>query len=91
MRLSSKILSIILSLFLGIAWGGVLVSASLAIFLNQGESLLSIIFDVILWSSPSLFFVLIIEYLINGFERTEEIKKQSIYLKSILEQLEKKS
>jgi len=88
MRLSSKILSIILSLFLGIAWGGVLVSASLAIFLNQGEGILSLILDVILWSSPSLFFVLIIEYLISGFERTEEIKKQSIYLKSILEQLE---
>jgi hypothetical protein len=89
MRLPSKTLAFLLNLLMGSAWAFVMVGIASALFHNLQMGWLYALASALLWALPGLFSVVLLEYLLRGFERNEEIRKQTELLKEIAEKLER--
>jgi hypothetical protein len=89
MKLSEKYLTLLFNLLLGSAWAFVVVGALSALFHNGRIGWLYAFASAFLWALPGLFAVVVIEYLLRGFERNEEIRRQTALLEEIREELRK--
>ena len=85
MRLKSRTLSFLINFLLGTAWALVLIGILSAIFTYAGFGILSVGIHALLWAIPGLFFVLLLEYILSGFQRNEELRRQSRLLEELLE------
>jgi hypothetical protein len=83
MRLSSKTLTLLLNLLMGSAWAFVVVGALSALLHNYSIGWLYAIASAFLWALPGIFGIVILEYLFRGFERYEEIRRQTKILEEI--------
>ncbi len=91
MRLSSKTLTIILNLLLGAAWAATLIGAVSALMrYSASQGWLYALATMLIWALPGLVSIVLLEYLIRGFERHEEALRQSRLLKEILHELRKR-
>ncbi len=84
MRLKSFLLSALTNFLLGVAWAVAFVSALTAIFDNYHFGFFHAAISAFIWALPGLFLVVIIEYILAGFDRLEESKKQTILLEQLL-------
>lgn len=84
MKLQPSALSRLINFLLGVAWAFVLLGA-LYIFLSYYRfSLIDALLLGLLAALPGLFFVAILEYLLVGLTRHEEILKQTKLLEELL-------
>ncbi len=90
MHLSSKLLTFLINFLLGIAWAAVLIGASLAFYLYRETGLLSLMVYVVLYAVPGVLGVVCLEYLMAGFRRSEEMRRQSRLLERIARELERR-
>ncbi|WP_292663384.1 hypothetical protein [Nitratifractor sp.] len=91
MRLRSRFLSILVNFLLGVAWAIALIGALSAILTYSSFGLLAAALHSMIWATPGLFLVLLLEYLLAGFQRTEELRRQGRVLDELLETLKKDS
>jgi len=89
MRLSSRNLSALINFLLGVFWALAFLGSLSALSVFQYAGILSSLVFAFLWGLPGIFGVLVMEYLLAGFERTEEIKKQTRLLEELLRRDEK--
>ncbi|WP_456428439.1 hypothetical protein [Nitratifractor sp.] len=89
MRLRSRFLSALVNFLLGVAWALALIGALSAILTYASFSLLAAALHGVIWATPGLFLVLCIEYLLAGFQRTEELQRQGRILDELLETIKK--
>ena len=86
MRLQKSALGILINFLLGVAWAFVLIGALYTFFSYYQIGFFSSIMMSFLGALPGLFFVILLEYLIVGMERLEELKKQTSLLEKLLRQ-----
>jgi len=87
MRLSSKTLTVLLNLLLGSAWALTLIGAFRGIMHYSIHGWLYAIASALVWSLPGLLGIVVLEYLIRGFERHEEVRRQTRLMEEILQEL----
>ena len=85
MRLKSRTLSFLINFRLGVAWALVLIGLLSAIFTYAPFGMLSMVVHALVWATPGLLFVLLLEYILAGFQRNEELRRQSRLLEELLE------
>ena len=91
MRLKDKFISALLNIFIGVGWAFVFVGAVSAFMRNiHYPGLLYALSAALLWSLPGLLFVLLSEYMLSGFARLEEARKQTEILEKMLEESRKR-
>ena len=90
MRLKDNLISALINILLGVAWASVFVSAASAFFTHYKQSILYAIANSIIWMIPGLFAILILEYILSGFARLEEARKQTKLLEELLKREESK-
>ncbi len=86
MRLGRSALGLVVNFLLGVAWAMVLIGALYTFFSYFRYSLVEAVFVSFLGALPGLFFVIVLEYLIIGIEKLEEMKKQTALLEKLVEQ-----
>jgi len=87
MRLSSKTLSFLLNFLLGSAWAFTIVGVVAALMHNASYGWLYALANALLWAIPGVFSLVILEYLLHGFERNEEMRRQTEILSEIRDRL----
>lgn len=91
MRLRFRILSVLVNFLLGVAWAIALIGALSAILTYGSFSLTAAAIHALIWATPGLFLVLLVEYILAGFQRTEELRRQGRVLNELLETLKRQS
>ncbi len=91
MRLQSRTLSFLINFLLGVAWALALIGILSSIFTYASFGILSMAVHALVWATPGLLFVLLLEYILAGFQRNEELRKQSRLLEELLESVKEKS
>ncbi len=91
MRLKSRTLSLLISFLLGAFWAFALLGALSALLRNLHEGILYAVASMIVWVLPGLFGVVLMEYLLAGFERNDEIRRQTRLLEKIARHMESRS
>ncbi len=91
MRLKSRTLSLLINFLLGAFWAFALLGALTALLRNLHGGVLYAIASMIVWLLPGLLGVVVMEYLLAGFERNEEIRRQTRILEKIARKLESAS
>ncbi len=86
MRLQRSTLGILINFLLGVAWAFVLIGTLYTFFSYYQIGFFSSVMMSFLGALPGLFFVILLEYLIVGMERLEELKKQTSLLEELLRQ-----
>ena len=86
MRLKKSALGFVVNFLLGAAWASVLIGILYSFFSYFQFSFFDGLMMALLGALPGLFGVIILEYLIVGMERLEELKKQTALLQKISEQ-----
>ncbi len=86
MRLQRSTLGILINFLMGVAWAFVLIGALYTFFSYYQIGFFSSVMMSFLGALPGLFFVILLEYLIVGMERLEELKKQTSLLEELLRQ-----
>jgi uncharacterized membrane protein (DUF106 family) len=71
---------------LGVAWAFVLIGAIYTFFSYYKLSAIDAVIMTFLGALPGLFLVALLEYLIVGIERLEEMKKQTKLLEKLLQE-----
>jgi len=85
MRLRSRTLSLLINFLLGVAWALAFIGALSAFFTYRSIGFIAVAVHLLIWATPGLFLVLFLEYLLAGFQRNEELRRQSRLLERILE------
>ena len=75
MRLSPKYLSLIINFLLGTAWAFVLIGAISSYLSVNHVGFIFAIASFVVGMVPGLLLVVLIEYIISGFNKHEEIKQ----------------
>jgi ABC-type uncharacterized transport system fused permease/ATPase subunit len=75
MRLSPKYLSLIINFLLGTAWAFVLIGAISSYLSVNHVGFIFAIASFVVGMVPGLLMVVLIEYIISGFNKHEEIKQ----------------
>ncbi|WP_457605322.1 hypothetical protein [Nitratifractor sp.] len=88
MNLKPRALAFLISFLLGAAWALTIVGALSALFAYRPLGVPAMLFHAFLWAVPGLVSVLLLEYILAGFRRNEELKRQSELLERILQKLE---
>jgi len=83
MRLSPKYLSLIINFLLGTAWAFVLIGAISSYLSVNHVGFIFAIASFVVGMVPGLLMVVLIEYIISGFNKHEEIKKQTKLLEEL--------
>jgi len=91
MRLPSRFLSALINFLLGVAWAMVLIGASTAFFLYRETGIVSLLIHIVLYATLGIFLVVWMESLLEGFRRSEELRRQGRLLEQIARTLEKRS
>jgi len=86
MRLKKSALGFVVNFLLGAAWASVLIGILYSFFSYYRFSFFDGLTMAFLGALPGLFGVIVLEYLIVGMERLEELKKQTALLQKISEQ-----
>ncbi len=86
MRIKRSTLGLLVNFLLGAAWAFVLIGALFTFFFFYQYSLLDAILMTFLGALPGLFFVIVLEYIIVGMQRLEELKKQTVLLEKLIDQ-----
>ncbi len=89
MRLRRSILGVLVNFLLGVAWAFVLIGAFFTFFSLFKYSLSDAILMTFFGALPGLFFVVMLEYLIERMEQLEELKKQTVLLEKLTTQNQK--
>ena len=84
MRLRRSILGMLVNFLLGVAWAFVLIGAVYTFLSFYQYSLIDAFLMTFFGALPGLFFVIILEYVIVGIERLEEMKKQTRLLEKLV-------
>jgi uncharacterized membrane protein len=84
MYLRSKTISILVNLLLGACWAFAFLGAFSAFAHFSYAGAIYGIAMALLWSLPGLFGVVVLEYMLAGFVRTEEVKKQTKLIERFL-------
>lgn len=84
MKLPPSALSRLINFLLGVAWAFVLLGISYIFLSYYRFSLIDALLLSLLGSLPGLFIVTILEYILVGLRRNEEITKQTKLLEEIL-------
>ena len=86
MRLHRNSLGFLINFLLGVAWALVLIGAFYTFYTYYRFSIIDGIVMTFLGALPGLFFVTVLEYMISGIERLEELKKQTAILERMAEE-----
>jgi uncharacterized membrane protein YeaQ/YmgE (transglycosylase-associated protein family) len=86
MRLRQSTLGFLLNFLLGVAWAFVLIGALYSFFFYYRLSFFDGVIMTFIGALPGLFLVILLEYLIVGLERLDELKKQTELLEEISRQ-----
>jgi hypothetical protein len=86
MRLSPRYLNLIINFLLGAAWAFVLIGAITSFFSTKHVGFFFSLVSFVVGMIPGLFLVVIIEYLISGFNKHEEIREQTKLLEKLANQ-----
>ena len=87
MRLKDHLISAIINILLGVAWAFTLIASLSAFFTHYHNGIFYALASAIVWTIPGLVSVLLLEYILAGFARLEESRKQTILLEEILKEL----
>ena len=88
MRLKDNLISALINILLGVAWAFTLIAALSAFFTHYHDGgIFYALASAIVWTIPGFVSVLLLEYILAGFARLEESKKQTILLEKILKEL----
>jgi len=85
MRLDRSTLARLISFLLGVAWAFVLLGITFTFLSYFKFSIVDALLFSFLSSIPGLFFVVILEYILVGLQRFEEIKKQTQLLEEMVD------
>ena len=85
MRLNRSKLGILVNFLLGVAWALVLIGVLYTFISYYRLSVIDALFMAFLGALPGLFIIVLLEYLILGIERLEEMKRQTQLLEKILD------
>jgi len=88
MNLKKEKLSSMVSFLLGVSWAIAAVGALSAITEYRELGIVGAITSAFVWALPGLFLVASMEYMMSGFARLEEARKQTHLLEKILERLD---
>ena len=91
MRLKSRTLAFLINFLLGAFWAFALLGGLSALLRNLHGGILYALASMIVWVLPGLFGVVVMEYLLAGFERNEEIRRQTRTLEKIAHRLDSRS
>lgn len=91
MRLKPSRLNFLINFLLGSAWAVVLLGALFTFFVYIHYSILDAILMTFIGALPGLFLVVILEYMMAGMERLEEVKKQTVILEKLFSELSRTS
>jgi len=91
MRLKSRTLSLLINFLLGAFWAFTFLGSLSAFFRNLHGGVLYALASMIVWLLPGLFGVVVMEYILAGFERNEEIRRQTRILEKIAHRLDSRS
>jgi hypothetical protein len=86
MRLGDKLLGFILNFLIGVAWASVLIGAVTSFFAFSSSSILTARIAAVSGALPGMVAVLLLEYIMLGQDKYEEMKKQTRLLEKLLEQ-----
>jgi hypothetical protein len=86
MRLSPRYLNLIINFLLGTAWAFTLIGAITSFFSIPHPNFFMAFIAVVIGMVPGLFFVVVLEYIIIGFNNYEKTKK----IEELLEELKDK-
>ena len=88
MRVHRNTLGFLINFLLGVAWALVLIGAFYTFYSYYRFSLIDAVIMTFLGALPGLFFVTVLEYMISGIERLEELKKQTAILEQMAEKMQ---
>jgi len=91
MRLKSRTLALLINFLLGAFWAFAILGSLSAFLRNLDGGILYALASMVVWVLPGLFGVVVMEYLLAGFERNEEIRRQTRILETIARGLESAS
>ena len=83
MRVHRNTLGFMISFLLGVAWALVVIGAFYTFYTYYQISFFYAVVMTFFGALPGLFFVLVLEYMISGIERLEELRKQTALLEQI--------
>lgn len=83
MRINRSFFGILVNILLGVAWALALMGALYLFSAFMMGGLLSGLIMAFWGVLPGLFLVVILEYILIGFERLDELKKQTLLLEKI--------
>jgi uncharacterized membrane protein YeaQ/YmgE (transglycosylase-associated protein family) len=86
MRLGDKLLGFILNFLIGVAWASVLIGAVTSFFAFSSSSIITALIAAVTGALPGMVAVLLLEYIMLGQDKYEEMKKQTRLLEKLLEQ-----
>jgi hypothetical protein len=85
MQLERSTLVRLISFLLGVAWAFVMLGITFTFLSYFKVSIIDSLLFSFLGSLPGLFFVVVLEYILVGLQRFEEIKKQTNLLEEIVD------
>ena len=86
MRLENRPLGFVINFLLGVSWAVMLLGALTSFLSLYHESFLFAIVSAFVGAVPGLAAVLLLEHIITGKEKLDELKRQTVLLEKLLEE-----
>ncbi|MBW1635664.1 MAG: hypothetical protein JRJ68_05245 [Deltaproteobacteria bacterium] len=86
MRLENRPLGFVINFLLGVSWAVVLLGALTSFLSLYHESFLFAVVSAFVGAVPGLAAVLLLEHMITGKEKLDELKRQTLLLEKLLEE-----
>jgi len=88
MRLENRPLGFVINFLLGVSWAVLLLGALTSFFSFFHDSLLFALVSSFIGAVPGLVAILLLEHIITGKEKLEELKRQTILLEKLADEKE---
>jgi len=85
MRLPDRYIAVVINALIGVGWAFMIIGAISAFISDVKISFLHGFASAILWSLPGLFLIVVLEFILSGFARLEESRKQTKLLQKLVE------
>jgi len=85
MRLPDRYIAVAINALIGVGWAFVVIGAVSAFLNDMNISIFYGLASAILWSLPGLFLIVVLEFILSGFARLEESRKQTELLQKLVE------